>query len=237
MNRRRFLMTAASAGLATPLLAGCGALWPSYTFNYKLRLLVSVGGTIREGFSIVQVALYDRGNSRLPEMQRIVAQSWGEAVVLDLGTHGLLFGLLRHPPTIAGFDGGQPQRVLSKFVNPANTSAPDYELPLIPKLVGEFTLTPSVVPTLVRFGDINDPKSAKLVKLDSFAEVYGPGARFERAAISITEEPRTVGVLAKKLPWWSSLEGNLLGGRTVHATGPFAGQITRLNFELAGGPR
>lgn len=236
LKRRHALGLIASAAVGAPFLAGCGGFWPVCTFNYKLLVVASVEGVLREGFSIIEVSLYDRGALGHPDTDRIIVRSRGEAVVIDVGKSEPLFGLLRHPPTMSGFSASVPHRVLLKFTGMRGTAIPDFEqLPLIPELQGEFALAAEDTPTLVRFRDLNDPRSVELVTPPHFAQIYGSSARFERSTIAVTSEPRTAGVLAKWLPWLGSLgEKSLMGAYTVSADGPLAGQLTRSNFEIRG---
>lgn len=236
LSRRRVLRGIASAAASGPLLAACAPLWPVCSFNYKLRIVVSVDGAPKEGSSVIQVSLYDHGTTwRNPDMDRFRARTWGEAVAIELGSFGPLFGLLQHPPTTAGFNGRQPHHVLLQIIAARRKLNPTYDdVPLIPELEGEFTLKEEHTPVLVRFANINDPTTAELVRPDDLGRVFGPGVRFDRATISVTSEQRTEDALRRHLPWLDSVEGNLLGGLTNSATGPLAGQIGRGNFELRG---
>lgn len=57
------------------------------------------------------------------------------------------------------------------------------------------------LPTLVTFTDLNDPMSVRVVDPDGFEQAFGPGVRFKRAFIEMTNDQVTRGI-EKKLPWW-----------------------------------
>jgi hypothetical protein len=51
--------------------------------------------------------------------------------------------------------------------------------------------------------DLNDPSNARVVRPDEFEAVFGPGVRFKRVWIEMTDEPVTRGI-EKKFPWWNA---------------------------------
>src|SRR5262245_4114352 len=113
VNRRGFLRTAAASALMTAAVAACAREY--VTFHYKLRIVVEIDGRQYEGVSVVETEIVDRrGFSWLPEAPEIVSNSWGDAVVINLVQHGLLFGLLLPDDGVSGFNGLQPQRALSR---------------------------------------------------------------------------------------------------------------------------
>lgn len=236
MNRRQLLGAAMSVGAITTVLSYCGWLGPSYRFNYRLRMTVMVAGRKVEGSSVIEVAVYERGDWRLPEVPRFAASSWGEAVVIELGPD-TLFGLLVPPEFMEGFNGLQPQRVLGQYTRPEERLPPGYELPLIPKLEGEFELQRADTPVLIRFRDLNDPRSAELVDMTRIQSIFGEGARLERATISVTTDRPTKGILEGKLPWLNAHRGELSGGADLDKAltdRSLAARLTPLNFKLEG---
>jgi len=56
MKRRTFL----AVGLAAPLLSGCG--YHTFSYNYRLKIVVRVGDQLHEGSSVVAVTKIVRPN-------------------------------------------------------------------------------------------------------------------------------------------------------------------------------
>jgi hypothetical protein len=65
-------------------------------------------------------------------------------------------------------------------------------------------LSPSDLPLLVRFRDINDAKTVERVKPGDLGASFGPGVYLKRATVEITKDPVTTGI-EKRLPWLESL--------------------------------
>jgi hypothetical protein len=172
------------------------------------RIVVEIDGRQYQGTSVVETQIIDRRGSSLlpPEAPEIVSNSRGEAVVVDLGQHGFLFGLLQHPPSVGGFNGSQPESVLARCLSPAERSDRENLLKNIQALQGECELSERDRPTLIRFRDTNDPSSAELIEPERFSEVYGPSAAFVRATISITSDPAGEATIDRTLPWLREFE-------------------------------
>ena len=55
-------------------------------------------------------------------------------------------------------------------------------------------LPTALIPMLVTFRDINDPKTVERVDPNNLAEAFGQGVRLARASIEITNDPVTTGI-------------------------------------------
>jgi hypothetical protein len=144
----------------------------------------------------------------------------GEALAVDLGARGVLFSLLTidHARVsaplvpssavspagllVASFDGSSIAGVTWRLLYRIRNTRGPFEVPLARLLL------------LVRFSDVNDPKTVERVDPADLATSFGPGVKLVRATIEITKDPVTTG-LEKRLPWlalpseaqWKLLEG------------------------------
>ena len=82
-------------------------------------------------------------------------------------------------------------------------------------LKGRVELAPGDLPLLVRFRDINDPKTVERVDPNDLAASFGPGVYLKRATVEITRDPVTTGIV-KRLSWLAPLRsrGASLDGDT-----------------------
>lgn len=69
-------------------------------------------------------------------------------------------------------------------------------------LHGKGQLPNEYVPTLITFSDLNDPKTARMIRPSQLGEVFGSGFSFHGAFLETTDAP-IVHDIEKKLPWWS----------------------------------
>lgn len=67
-------------------------------------------------------------------------------------------------------------------------------------LKGTAQLTEEDIPTLVTVGNVNDPRSLRVVRPDELQAVFGPGYHLKDARIEITSDPVTRGI-DEKLPF------------------------------------
>ncbi len=123
---------------------------------------------------------------------------WGDAMVIPLGPDGYAFMTLSYPSNPVGII---PDSVAYGDLGESPTSwDPDISL--------------GHAPRLVRFRDINDPKSIE--QINPLAPDSTPGFTFKSLHAEITREPITFGVAPRYLPWfkgaqeskWGDLEGD-----------------------------
>ncbi|HEY8064409.1 MAG TPA: hypothetical protein VIF40_06725 [Methylosinus sp.] len=193
---------------------------PSDSFRYRLILTAEVDGRLVSGTSVVQIdyrelSLYwllpdDPGGP-------VKAKARGEALVLDLGAHGLLFATLdlcRHYPRYVVLDvvlcawNGRPARSMNDLQ--AVRDLPPVELPF------------ERLPMLVRFRDIADPETVERVEPEDLPAKFGPGVRLVGAKIEMTTDPVTQGI-TMILPWLARMrpKGNSLPRRFGQIGKPF----------------
>jgi hypothetical protein len=186
--------------------------YPSVTFRYRLTVEAEVDGQAKLGSGVIEVT-YQKHMS-IGAMGRDVSPSFrGEAVILDLGTRGMLFALLMAGSASRS---GPESIVLSTFGMPGG-AFPGWDAESLKKLrslSGKRELPLEDLPMIVRFRDVNDPKSVE--RIDPLVgKSLGPNARLTRATLEIvpagiwplntlgiTGEPITTGI-EKWLPWIS----------------------------------
>lgn len=191
-------------------LTACSAVLSSSDYlRYKITVTVETPEGLKTGSAVREAYTYYE-KSILPEQGgRTYGITKGEAVVVDLGSRGLLFLLL---------DGGDEGRIIFKtFPN---------------KKVGSVVLTPDQYPKFVHFKDLQDPKtvealldfkscadpitqirdSSMCIEKDHFEEIFGQGVKLKSITVEITEDELTFG-LVKYLPWLPLYYNKMLDGQ------------------------
>lgn len=191
-------------------LYGCyHVAMPSVTLRYKLTLTVDDNGKQYTGSSIVEVYRQDT-TKVFGSMGGYGYDFKGEATVVDLGEKGVLFALLKDSNSGKGLP---PYLLLSAFnmaLGSSNVVDLMRKLDKVrprPKVPLEF----SKLPMLVRFRDINDPKTVELVDPNDLEKTFGKGVKLVSATVEMTDEGVTIGV-EKWLPWLKKYYNNRLDG-------------------------
>jgi hypothetical protein len=218
-------------GCLTPLalfiaIAGLFAWAESaMTIRYRLTLFVDDNGQTVTGSSVYETVWGGVASSVCRYTPICGNRSFhptvrGEALAVDLGARGVLFSLLtddsaRISATLASNSAHSPAGLLVETFG--NYSIGSVTWRLLYQIRG--TRGPVDVPLqklllLVRFGDLNDPKTVERVDPADLAASFGPGVKLVRATIEITKDPVTTGI-EKRLPWlalpddaqWKFLQG------------------------------
>jgi hypothetical protein len=195
-------------GIVVVLIVGVvvsyGVSNPGVTVRYRLTLEAQVDGELKTASGVREVTY-----SKQPEWagQRPLSIGVrGEAIALDIGSRGTLFALLA-----AGADSrsGAEWIVLRAFdFDGASVPSPiEGGIKQILRLSGKRELPLDSLPLLVRFRDVNDPKTVETVGPLNIAERFGPNAKLVRATLEIvpagiwpfsdygvTGEPLTIGI-------------------------------------------
>ncbi|MBL4589097.1 MAG: hypothetical protein JKY11_03330 [Alphaproteobacteria bacterium] len=170
------------------LILGIGAfaytmnyVYVSGTWKYKITVNVETPDGVKSGSTIRQLShsassLY----IDLPDVGR-APKGKGEAVVIDLGTKGKLFGLVstsmyRELYETFPFRGGKKIGDGIRYYN---------SLPMGKKGV----LPLREYPRFVMFKDVNDPTSVMALNPDNFSKILGDGYGLESIEIEITDKP------------------------------------------------
>jgi hypothetical protein len=202
--------------------------YPRLTLRYRLVLEAEVDGEPKVGSSVVEVT-YSK-QSRFAGQSDLAVDYRGEAVVLDLGSRGTLFALLKAgsdsrsiPESIVlrafSFDGGA-------FPGPTVESG----LKQLERLSGKRELPLDSLPMLVRFRDLNDPKTVEAVNPLDIGKSFGASAKLIGATLEIvpagtwpfnsfgvTGVPIMTGV-GKRLPWLTRIVSNIDGTWSTSST-------------------
>jgi hypothetical protein len=169
--------------LAIVLLIGNGVVWymlayPAYTYRYRMTVEVIADGALRRGASVVEMRTTDY-KVGLPETKGVRHRVRGEAVFVDLGNGRNLIATLGFGPN------GSEDRIGSLVHIAFLPSHPRLQVEDLATLTGTAPLTGNLIPTLVTFADLNDPKTARVVRPGEFEQVFGPDVHFRRAFIEM----------------------------------------------------
>jgi len=202
----------------------------SATVRYRLTLEAEVDGELKTGSGVIEIT-YSKNNDPI-STAGFTTGIRGEAVVLDLGPRGTLFALLTGDKDSRS----GPEYILFRafgFPDGASASANTSGLSKIRNLYGKVDLPLTSLPLLVRFRDLEDPKTVERVDPLDLEKSFGGGAKLVRAAIEIvpggkwpvsyygfTGEPITRG-LSSKLKWLPEYYGRQFDGeRTETISSP-----------------
>jgi len=199
------------------LSAGLYQEWFTYTHRYRLTIEVETPAGVRSSSSVIEVSIQEKA-TWVPQTGGVLTSVRGEAVFVDLGNGRHVIATLGFGPV------GTEDKIgwlATETLGPTHASA---EARTNGKLWreasswrGRADLSPANIPTLVTFSDLNDPKTARVVRLDDFEQMFGEGIRFKRAFVemvpmgtwpfnalgwpsALVGEPVTRGI-EKRLPW------------------------------------
>jgi hypothetical protein len=175
-------------------VAWCKLAYPAYAYRYRMTVEVVVDGELRFGSSVIEIEL--QMQPRTLDIPPIVGRVHGDAVYVDLGGGRNVVALLAGGPEAKEMD--HPIDLAPRLFPTISYERND--LPKIASLRGRRDVPERALPTLASF-DLNDPSNARVVRPDEFETVFGPGVRFQRVWIEMTDEPVTRGI-EKKFPWW-----------------------------------
>jgi hypothetical protein len=168
--------------------------YPSATVRYRLTLQAEVDGKPVSGFGVIE-AYYGKALRLLGASAEFQSFARGQAVMLDLGTRGVLFALLK--------EGGNPRSSPEQLffvalgypyglgsyqrhvdASMAHEVGPAIRAMAFGTLSGKSgPLAPDQLPLLVRFRDINDPKTVERVDPANLSAAFGHGVRLTAARI------------------------------------------------------
>jgi hypothetical protein len=154
---------------------------------------------LRTGSSVLEVRTAEH-TWGLHEMRGIRSSLRGEAVFVDLGQGRNLVAVLGGGPT--GSDDTTMRRLPAVAFGLQKRTWEEQQAALTGgALRGRRAEVPAhMLPTLVTFSDLNDPRSAQVVDPAALERVFGPGVRLERAWIEMTDDRVTRGI-EKRFAW------------------------------------
>lgn len=165
--------------------------FPSYTFHYRLTVQVEVDGEVKEASGVIGIRWNDTPD--LPDVPTFKFHAFGQALLVDLGGHGVLFVPLSASEEREGLDarrlpfGQQAPRTRDVVERAINVR-------------GRSQVVPHNLPQFIWQSHLNDPGSAVVVTADQFAEVISPDVRLVGVWTEITEDPVSIG-LEEEAPW------------------------------------
>lgn len=184
--------------------------YPGVTVRYRLTLEAQVDGELKTASGVREVTYTKQ--PQLASQHELSIGYRGEAIALDLGARGTLFALLKE-----GADGRSgPEWIVLRAFDFSGGSLPtpvEEGVKQVSRLSGKRELPLESLPRLVRFRDINDPKTVEGVHPFNIAERFGAGTKLVRATLEIVPpgEPITTGI-DQKLKWLPGYYDRMLDG-------------------------
>lgn len=217
------------AGVAVLSLAGCGSNSSSY--RYRMTVEVETPQGIKSGSSVMEVRLA-RGMA-IGDQSGVTSGVFGEAVVVDL-PDGPLFVLLQVPDAgpplqdivpyaLLGRRSDGPDGVMADGSKLGSAWFSEYRAELPRTRDNGPQVSSNNWPMMVRFRDINDPKSVE--RVDSEA------AGVKRIVVETTSDDVTVGI-EKQLVWLSALKGGYLHGGFTSREAPLGLDGSKFSTEI-----
>lgn len=204
------------------LLLGLYLAYPFGFWNYKLTLVVETPEGIKTGSAVRKIHAYNEPRI-FPENSGFHTGVKGEAVVVDLGERGVLFSLLKGNGDWSDYG---YYIIYQEFPYLSNGRSKIWHYTM---LEAKKELAFDKIPMLVRFRDINDPKTVELVDPNDLEKTFGKGVKLISATLEMTDENMTTGV-EKTLPWLKELNGRYLGGGRTSLNAPL--ELHGGNFKM-----
>jgi hypothetical protein len=181
--------------------------YPDYVHRYRLTLAIEADGKVHTGSGVIEV-IY-QGQPYIPGAGSYIPHVRGQAAFIDLGKHGVIVAAL-HPGTIQNGSAGASGLAMIAYGVGGGYEA--YRT--IGYQKGRRELKPDNMPLLIWFPDVNNPKSARVIKQEEIPVVFGPAARLVSAYVEITSDPIVIDI-DKKLPWYPELANRQRMGGVV----------------------
>ncbi len=205
---------------AVVLVLGVGAVayamsdvYVSGEWRYKITIAIETPEGIKKGSAVREVS-NSASSIKLgfPESHNS-ADVRGEAVVIDLGEKGLVFGIISK----------RSQRELYEaFPSKAGATTVEGIKHFNSLPIGKKSFIVNNTLTLVRFSDITDPKTIEIVynnrlqdgkkAVDKLDEIFGHGVLLSSVEIELTNEDITKGAINNLLPWYGNKQTPAIWG-------------------------
>jgi hypothetical protein len=184
--------------------------YPSYTHRYRLTLEVETPQGIKTGSGVIEARI-STGNVILSGGGARTSLE-GQAVFVDLGGGKNLIALLAGGPKATHYE--TPVFLAINAFDLKRCPKRLCEWEEVSRVKGSRDVNRSQMLTLATAPDVNDAKSVVIVDPEDFEKVLGPGYKFKRARVEITEDPVTQG-LERKLPFLVTQRGDLTGSHII----------------------
>jgi hypothetical protein len=213
--------------VAVVALLGSAAIYNNLPdHRYRLTIEIDTPNGVKSGSSVIEVYV---GDVRwgLPEAKGLRSRINGEAVFVDLGSGRNVIGILAH-----GGAAERSERMNFLVLEAYASHGRKIQWFEMKNMNGVVDLNGDLVPTLVSFSNINDPRTAHVIYaterievrdeqgrflrnepkivVDDVATVLGPGYLFKRAYVEVTRDKKT-STIEGRLPWIKTFQGYLGG--------------------------
>lgn len=230
---RKFGKIKLIGGTLVLLVVGWLVVYPVGQWRYRLTLVVETPEGMVTGSAVREVWAYSMPKI-LPQQHAGADEVSGEAVVVDLGKRGVLFALLRSEGDV---DYGT-RIVYRMFPYPPGGALTRGGIRYYDTLDGKAEVPFDKLPMLVRFREMNDPKTVEKVDPNDLEAIFGEGVRLVSATIEMTSDPVTRGV-EERLTWLPQyynkrLDGNRFG--TGYAKSRLANDLSSGAFSTEASP-
>jgi hypothetical protein len=216
-------------GVVAAIVVGLAVTWniyfPSATLRYKVTITVETPEGIKTGSAVREMTAY-REPKIFPEQPAGHARTKGEAVVVDLGARGVVFGALGTD------DYYVPLKAFG--LNLSTDGVRQLQHFKSDKAVSLVEIKSSL--SLVRFQNLNDPKSVEMaysiqpdpngsyvnptyIITDNMAKLFGEGVVLKDVTVQIVNEPVTKGIVLKLLPWLPEYRNKMFDGQRYNTLG------------------
>ncbi len=196
------------------VLSGC---FGGYDWHQRLTVTVSTPQGERTGSAVARV-----GWSDVNAMGNFPSSYAGEATMVELGNGRYLFALLGEQTKFIG---------LRTFLGSPGLSAERFRK--MEAMRGVKPVNRAHYPTLVTFGDINDPASVRQVDPGDLAAAFGPGYSLQAITLEITADPVTEGKVEQVLGWWCEYRSKYFVDRYAESvSNDFARNIGGAHFRI-----
>lgn len=191
MKKSAFIVLLAVAFCGMLAVGACaGIISSDETIRYKITVTIATPEGDKVG-SAVREASKHTEKSILPEQGgTFYGINKGEAVVIDLGSHGLIFGLMTD-------ESNEPRHIFRTLAE---------------NNISSFDLPPDAFQKFVRFADLHDPNSVELFPL-------GDGTYLKSEHVEITKDPVTWRI-DDYLPWLGNVKMVGLNGKRTARGAP-----------------
>jgi hypothetical protein len=186
--------------------------------KYRLTVEVQTPEGIKSGSGVMAVYM-GKDAGLLPGAGGAIDMK-GDAIFVNLGGSKNLVALLAHGMDALDYDG--ISRLAMNAFAASGQKVPFKDVYL---LSGTVPVYGNLIPTLVTFGDVTDPKTARVLDPANIEATFGDGYHLERVTLEMVSvglwpldfggplgEPVTHGI-EKRLPWIAQWKTRGLGGR------------------------
>jgi hypothetical protein len=183
--------------------------FPTASYRYRLSIAVETDGQVHSGSSVIELLFRFNPKWVPPSWGTYNVSIRGQAVLIDLGAHGVLVAALGGVPyDLSVVSAGLlPARAFlpATWRNPSDSPTSPENQRKISQTKGRVDLDrDGGMPAFYWFSDPSNLATAKEIRPANFASVIGDAARLVSAQIEITHDPVVIDI-DKKLPAYATL--------------------------------